>query len=113
LIGAKVYRYQAHSSSDDEWSYRTREDVEATRKFDPIVTFARQLREQGVLSEADDTRLKDEVRAEVEEAAARAEETRNDDPSIALRHVFKEVDEGGAADCSGSEIARRLEAKAR
>jgi 2-oxoisovalerate dehydrogenase E1 component alpha subunit len=113
LIEAKVYRYQAHSSSDDEWSYRTREDVEATRKFDPIVTFARQLREQGVLSEADDTRLKDEVRAEVEEAAARAEETRNDDPSIALRHVFKEVDEGGAADCSGSEIARRLEAKAR
>ncbi len=93
LIEAKVYRYLAHSSADDERTYRSREEVEEAKGRDPIAAFGRQLRKRGLLSEAEDTRLRDEVRAEVEEAAARAELSRGDDPSEALRHVYYENEE--------------------
>ncbi len=88
LIEAKVYRYLAHSSADDERTYRAREEVEAAKARDPIPNFGELLRERDVLDEAGDARLWDEVRAEVEAAATRAEATRGEDPADALKHVF-------------------------
>jgi 2-oxoisovalerate dehydrogenase E1 component alpha subunit len=90
LIEAKVYRFLAHSSADDERTYRSRDEVEAAKARDPVPTFGRLLRERGVLDEAADERLWAEVRAEVEAAADRAEATRGEDPSEALEHVFKD-----------------------
>ena len=36
LIECKTYRFLAHTSDDDDRTYRTREEVEAWRKKDPI-----------------------------------------------------------------------------
>ncbi len=51
LIDCQCYRFSGHSPSDAS-SYRTREEVEAWRAFDPIPSFRAALLEEGVLDEA-------------------------------------------------------------
>ena len=48
LIEAMTYRIGAHSTADDETRYRTEDQVEAARVFDPIVRFRAWLRSTGV-----------------------------------------------------------------
>jgi 2-oxoisovalerate dehydrogenase E1 component len=74
LVEAKTYRYLAHTSDDDDRSYRSPEEVEAWRKKDPLERITQYLIEQRLLSEADEERIEAEVRAEVEVAAKEAEQ---------------------------------------
>jgi pyruvate dehydrogenase E1 component alpha subunit len=48
LIEAVTYRFRGHSMADPE-QYRSKEEVEAWRRRDPIPTFGRRLVEEGVL----------------------------------------------------------------
>ncbi len=50
LIDCQCYRYSGHSPSDAS-SYRTRQEIEAWRAFDPISRFRAALVEEGVLDE--------------------------------------------------------------
>jgi 2-oxoisovalerate dehydrogenase E1 component len=72
LVHAHVIRPYSHSLSDDEALYRPKEERERELARDPVTTFARFLLEEGILSEASLARLKEEVEAEVDEAADRA-----------------------------------------
>jgi len=72
LVHAYVIRPYSHSLSDDEALYRPTEERERDLARDPIVTFARFLVGDGILSETSLERLKEEVDAEVNEAADRA-----------------------------------------
>ena len=81
LIEARTYRYYAHTSDDDDKLYRTREEVEAWRKRDPLQTLGRYLIEQRLLDEVTQRRIEQEVTDELARAVEAAESSPDpDDP---------------------------------
>lgn len=90
LIEAKTYRLVPHSSDDDDRRYRTKEEVEEWSARDPLVAFARQLKEMGVLDDKREKELNDRVNEEVDEATDYAEKQPTPAPETAMRHVFVE-----------------------
>src|SRR3954470_5109532 len=73
LIECKTYRYLAHTSDDDDRTYRVPQEVEAWRKRDPLLRMKQYLIEQRLLSEREEDDLEAEVKAEIDDAARRAE----------------------------------------
>ena len=64
LINAVTYRYFGHSKSDKQ-RYRTKEEVEAWRAKDPLVTLPRSPdRRTGILTEADAAALDDRAQTD-------------------------------------------------
>ncbi len=51
LIECKTYRFQPHTSDDDDRSYRSREEVEEARHHDPLVEFGKYLAEHEILDD--------------------------------------------------------------
>lgn len=90
LIEAHVVRLTSHSSDDDQRRYRDPAEVETLKEQDPIPTFASQLRELGVLDDATEERLRAEVKAEVNEASARAEARPDPTADDAHERVYAE-----------------------
>ncbi|WCO67314.1 thiamine pyrophosphate-dependent enzyme [Iamia majanohamensis] len=88
LIECKTYRFKAHTSDDDDRTYRTPEEVEAWRKKDPLRQFRQYLIEQRLLTEAEEVAVDEEVKAEVDEAARRAEALPFPEPSTATARVY-------------------------
>ncbi|MFZ0030815.1 MAG: thiamine pyrophosphate-dependent dehydrogenase E1 component subunit alpha [Candidatus Cybelea sp.] len=73
LVEAKCYRFLAHTTDDDDRTYRSREEVETRRKDDPVPCFERLLIEQSILSSQGAEALKRSVLEEINEATDRAE----------------------------------------
>src|SRR5205085_9512403 len=73
LIECKTYRYLAHTSDDDDRTYRSPQEVETWRKKDPLQRMHQYLIDERLLPEAQEEHLVAEVRAEVDDAARRAE----------------------------------------
>jgi 2-oxoisovalerate dehydrogenase E1 component alpha subunit len=90
LIEAKVYRFQPHTSDDDDRTYRDPEEVKAWKGHDPLVLFEQRLRDIGVLDDDKVTRIRDEVRRDVNEATDAADAAPYPDPSTFDRHVYAE-----------------------
>src|SRR5690606_4683694 len=88
LVECKTYRYRPHTSDDDDRTYRTPAEVEAWRKRDPLRRIRRYLAEQRLLTVGDDERLEADVRAEIDEAARRAEAQAVPEPASASSRVF-------------------------
>ncbi len=87
LVEAHVVRLDPHSSSDDHTKYRSHEELEAIRKHDPLTYTAGRLLAWGFIDEAGIRRLHEEVKAEVDAAAARADAAAAPDPASAMLHV--------------------------
>ncbi|SFJ29693.1 thiamine pyrophosphate-dependent dehydrogenase E1 component subunit alpha [Thermoflavimicrobium dichotomicum] len=88
LIEAISYRLVPHSSDDDDRTYRTREEVEAARKYDSLIIFKRYLMEKGLLTEEKDQDLLAMVMHEVDEATEYAEKAPYPDPEDLYKHVY-------------------------
>ena len=88
LVEAKTYRYLAHTSDDDDRTYRTTQEVEAWRKKDPLIRIKQYLIECRLLPEDAEQRVEAEVVAEVEQAVAVAEGSPQADPAEAFRRVY-------------------------
>ncbi len=88
LVEAVVPRLTSHTSNDDEARYRTSEERARVRELDPLVFFARHLRERGLLDDAREQAMRRQVKDEVEEATAFAEESPDPDPKDLFRHLF-------------------------
>ena len=88
LVECKTYRYLAHTSDDDDRTYRTPQEVEAWRKKDPLRRITQYLIEQRLLSEADEERIEGEVKEEVDRAAKAAEAAAAPEPRTAYSKVF-------------------------
>jgi 2-oxoisovalerate dehydrogenase E1 component alpha subunit len=73
LVEAKCYRFLSHTTDDDDRTYRSREEVEAHRKDDPVPGFERLLIERSILTEREAEALKRAVLEEVNDATDRAE----------------------------------------
>jgi len=65
LVEAKCYRFLSHTTDDDDRTYRSREEVEAQRKLDPLPRYERRLLAAGILSEDALAALRAEVTATV------------------------------------------------
>jgi 2-oxoisovalerate dehydrogenase E1 component alpha subunit len=72
VIEAKMYRLTPHSSDDDDRSYRSREEVEAHKKQDPILLAKQTLIEEGLMTEEDYDELEEKAKAEVDKAVQAA-----------------------------------------
>jgi 2-oxoisovalerate dehydrogenase E1 component alpha subunit len=90
MLEARTYRLVPHSSDDDDRAYRSREEVEAAKKKDPLITFAQYLRDHGVLTPEKEQELNDRIAREVNEGTDAAEKAPFFDPEDALTHVYEE-----------------------
>lgn len=90
LIEAITYRLTAHSSDDDDRIYRETEEVEAARKKDSIITFAKYLKENDILTEEVEKDINTELGNTVNEATDYAENAIYAEPESALRYVYEE-----------------------
>jgi 2-oxoisovalerate dehydrogenase E1 component len=88
LVECKTYRYLAHTSDDDDRTYRTPQEVEAWRKKDPLQRMKQYVIEQRLLPEQREDELEAEVRAEVDDAARRAEAAEPAPPEMAFTRVY-------------------------
>lgn len=88
LIEAQTYRLGAHTTADDPKKYRPQEELAEWAARDPLVRLRSYLMGQGLLSEADDTRLRDEVRAEIQAMVDALESQPPQDPLVLFDNVF-------------------------
>jgi len=87
LVEAVTYRFRGHSMADPE-SYRTREQVEAWRRRDPIRVFSERLVDQGLIDQAGIEELDQRARETVEEAVQFAERSPFPAPSSLYDDVY-------------------------
>jgi 2-oxoisovalerate dehydrogenase E1 component len=97
LVHARVIRPYSHSLSDDEALYRPGTEREAEAKRDPLTTFPKVLLSEGVATEDELARLREEVDREVSDAADRACAAAVPPPESATLHVYSDVDPRGPA----------------
>ncbi len=88
LIEAKTYRITPHSSDDDDRTYRSREEVEAWKKKDPILRFQKILLMENVLTQAVIDDYEARAKAEVDAAQVEAEAAPYPAPEAALGDVY-------------------------
>jgi pyruvate dehydrogenase E1 component alpha subunit len=74
LVEAITYRFRGHSMADPE-EYRTKEQVLEWRKRDPIESFAKRLRDEGVIEEGFFEELDHRVGERVDRAVAFADDS--------------------------------------
>jgi 2-oxoisovalerate dehydrogenase E1 component alpha subunit len=91
LLEAKTYRLVPHSSDDDDRIYRSREEVAAWRRRDPLTLFRSQLTDLGVLDEPAVQATLRRVAQEVDDATAYAEQAPPAPPQSALTHVYADA----------------------
>jgi 2-oxoisovalerate dehydrogenase E1 component alpha subunit len=89
LVELKCYRYQPHTSDDDDMRYRTKDEVKEWMSKDPMLQAKRYLLEQGV-TEDQLAALRAGLDAEIEAAIAQAESEPDPRPEDAMRHVYAE-----------------------
>jgi 2-oxoisovalerate dehydrogenase E1 component len=88
LVEAIVYRLTPHSSDDDDKRYRTTEEVETHRVSEPVSAFRARLMKGGILTEADDDALTEEITTAVNAAEAAAEAAPDPEPADLTSHVL-------------------------
>ncbi|SFR72418.1 pyruvate dehydrogenase E1 component alpha subunit [Halogeometricum rufum] len=87
LIEADTYRYEGHFEGDHQ-PYRSEEDVQIWKDRDAIETFKDRLVEAGTLTQEEFEDLREEVSAEIDDAANSAKDADYPDPSEAYEDMF-------------------------
>ncbi len=85
LIEAVTYRMGAHTTSDDPTKYRSKEEEEIWEKRDPLKRFKKYLTGRKLIEEAEDGRLEEGFRSEIDRIFIEAE----NQPPYPLEDVFK------------------------
>src|ERR671917_188758 len=87
LVHAKVIRPYSHSLSDDEKLYRPDEERSSDAERDPVKRFGALLVQEGFLTQDELQKIKDEVDAEVNEAADKALASQQPAPETATHYI--------------------------
>jgi pyruvate dehydrogenase E1 component alpha subunit len=93
FLEAKTYRYRGHYEGDP-MVYRSKEELEAWRKRDPISTFQQRLLEKTVASETELQTIKDQVQATLDEAVQFAANSPQPEPETAMEGVYSDTHQG-------------------
>jgi len=89
LVELKCYRFQPHTSDDDDTRYRTKDEVRGWMAKDPVDRSRRYLREHGTTEEELET-IRRELDTDIEAAIAQAESEPDPRPEDAMKHVYAE-----------------------
>jgi TPP-dependent pyruvate/acetoin dehydrogenase alpha subunit len=87
FIECKTYRWYGHSEIDPA-KYRTKDEVEAWKKKDPIPRFEKYLTERKVLSDELKKEIAAQTTAEIDEAVEFADQSPYPEPEEALNFVW-------------------------
>ncbi len=90
LIEARCVRLTPHSSDDNDRTYRPADELKSLRTHDPIARFREYLHEQGIVDDVAEHELRSQIKAEVDDATAFAEQSPLPDPSTLMKHVYAE-----------------------
>jgi 2-oxoisovalerate dehydrogenase E1 component alpha subunit len=93
LIEAQTYRLTAHSSDDNDRTYRSREEVEEWRAREPLTKIRQYLLESNVATEDELAEIKKRIDAEVNDATDYAEAQPVPDAADTLMHVYATPEE--------------------
>lgn len=88
LVEAKTHRYTAHSSDDDDRSYRTREKLDEEKKDDAIHRFREWMQAQKLWDRADEDTLLQRIKHEVNDATDYADKAPWPDAGSIYDHVY-------------------------
>lgn len=89
LIEGTCHRFLAHSTDDNDMTYRTKEMVAEQRKDDPVPHFESVLLEAGVMNEKDVEALRKDVLRETNDATDKAEAMPFPVASDLYTHVYE------------------------
>lgn len=89
LLEGVCYRFLAHSTDDNDMTYRTKDEVVENRKNDPVPRFERILMDAGVLSAEDLDAMKKDVLRETNEATDRAESMPYPEAADLYKHIYE------------------------
>ncbi|RYM05101.1 thiamine pyrophosphate-dependent dehydrogenase E1 component subunit alpha [Sporolactobacillus sp. THM7-7] len=92
LLEANGYRLTPHTSDDNDMTYRTKEEVEAAKKHDGVLTFAAYLRGLDILTPDIEKDMEERIGREIDEATDYAEKAPFASPESVLRYVYEEKD---------------------
>ncbi|MFT8392094.1 MAG: thiamine pyrophosphate-dependent dehydrogenase E1 component subunit alpha, partial [Sporolactobacillus sp.] len=92
LLEANCYRLTPHTSDDNDMSYRTKEEVDAAKKKDGVLTFADYLRQLDILTEEKEREMEESIRREIDQATDYAEQAPFANPETIARYVYEETD---------------------
>ncbi|MBI2516174.1 MAG: 2-oxo acid dehydrogenase subunit E2 [Opitutae bacterium] len=87
FLWAKVERLSSHTSSDDHTLYRSKEDIAAMEKSDPIRILRERMIQAGELTEREFAALDEEIKEKVRAEYTRAEKAENPRPDELLLDV--------------------------
>src|SRR5438874_4959986 len=87
LIEARTYRFMGHSMSDPG-KYRTRAEIEKYQERDPIKTFEKKLKEDGIITDEDIANIEAQVKEVVERSVRFADESPLPDSSELYTDVY-------------------------
>lgn len=90
IIEGVCYRFLAHSTDDNDMTYRTKDEVSEQRKSDPVPLFEHVLLEAGVMTAEDVAAMRKDVLRETNEATDKAEEM----PFPEAADLYKNLYEG-------------------
>jgi 2-oxoisovalerate dehydrogenase E1 component alpha subunit len=88
LLEMKVERFMPHTTDDDDRRYRPKEEVDALRQRDPVVTFAGYLVQQGILTQPQVDEVHVQAQREVDEATEAADAAAFPDASKLYDHLY-------------------------
>jgi 2-oxoisovalerate dehydrogenase E1 component alpha subunit len=91
LIEALTYRFDPHSSSDDDSKYRPKEEVEEWKKKDAILRMRKLLERLGIWDEEKERELLNEISREIDKAVEEAESAGAPDPSEMFEEVYEKM----------------------
>jgi 2-oxoisovalerate dehydrogenase E1 component alpha subunit len=89
LVELKCYRFQPHTSDDDDTRYRTKDEVRQWMAKDPVDRTRKYLREHGTTAEELEA-IRHALDTEIEAAIAQAESEPDPRPEDAMKHVYAE-----------------------
>jgi 2-oxoisovalerate dehydrogenase E1 component alpha subunit len=93
LIEAKTYRLTAHSSDDNDRTYRGREEVDEWRAKEPVPKFRQYLLDNGVATEEELSEIKKRIDREVNDATDWTEQQPDPVEEDATLHVYATAEE--------------------
>ncbi len=89
LVHMKTYRYFGHSLSD-AGLYRSKDEVDAYKQKDPILTVSQELRENGWMGEDENKNLQKKIRAHIQDAVDFADESPEPPLEELTQQVFRD-----------------------
>lgn len=89
FLECRTYRFRPHSMFDPEL-YRTKEEVQAWKKKDPILTFIQRLKDQKIINDGDTKEIERKIDSEIKDAVAFAEAGTYEPVEDLMRFVYSQ-----------------------